>query len=78
MEMGDNLTRPDLADTLEVISKKGGVNAFYTGDLAQSIVKTVKDGGGILTMEDLGNYTVKMETPLSTQFGGKFICAPRK
>ena len=67
-----------MADTLEAIAKEGGADAFYTGDLAQSIVETVEDGGGILTMEDLGNYTVKMETPLSTQFEGKFICALRK
>lgn len=64
----NDIKRPKLANTLEHISKKGS-GGFYFGDIANSIVKTVTDHDGILTLEDLKNYTVKIREPLSTDYG---------
>lgn len=75
LKAGDNLTRPDLAETLEAIAL-GGADAFYSGPIAQSIVDTVSEEGGIITLQDLQNYTVKMEKPLETQFDGKTFYSP--
>ena len=68
---GDFIEFPELADTLEAISR-GGADAFYTdGRIAQSIVNTVNASGGIMTLEDLRIYTVKLEEPLRTQYNGR-------
>ncbi|PNH68135.1 hypothetical protein VD0001_g7600 [Verticillium dahliae] len=54
-------------DTLTTVAKKGA-SAFYTGDLAASFVKTVRDAGGIVTLEDLTAYRAEIREPLSTTF----------
>jgi len=44
--MGQNMTlkRPQLAKTLRAIAD-GGADAFYTGDIARSLVKDIQDAG---------------------------------
>ncbi|CAF3485941.1 unnamed protein product [Rotaria sp. Silwood1] len=54
---GDTIQQLKLARTLEIISEKGD-DAFYTGELADVIVKEIQDQGGIITKEDLSNYQV--------------------
>ena len=69
--VGDVVRHPQLADTLEAIAA-GGADAFYMdGRIAQSIVNTVNASGGIITLEDLQTYTVKMEQPVQTEYNGK-------
>ena len=53
------LTRPELADTLEVIANSGSADGFYSGKIAQSIVDAVQSFGGIITMADLQSYQPK-------------------
>ena len=62
-EVGDVITNPDLAKTLQLIAD-GGKDAFYTGDMAQAMVDAVADWGGNMTMEDLANYEVKVREPV--------------
>jgi len=38
---GTKITRPKLADTLDIIAEEGA-DAFYTGNIAQSIVNAVR------------------------------------
>ncbi len=67
---GDPVKRPLLAVTLETVATEG-VDAFYKdGKIAQSIVATANASDGIITLEDLETYEVKMEEPLKTQFHG--------
>jgi gamma-glutamyltranspeptidase/glutathione hydrolase/leukotriene-C4 hydrolase len=61
---GDTMKRPKLARTLEIIAEQGA-DAFYTGELADKIVKEVQDRGGIITKQDLADYTVDIEEALS-------------
>ena len=43
---------------------------FYKGDIAREIVRGVREDGGLFTMEDLANWKVKIEEPLSTTYKG--------
>lgn len=52
---GDLLVQEDLAKTLELIRDKGR-DGFYSGQVANLIVKEMKRGNGIITNADLENY----------------------
>ncbi|MEG1294104.1 MAG: gamma-glutamyltransferase [Clostridium sp.] len=67
--VGDTLKNPDLAKTLTMIRDKGS-DAFYKGEVAEAMVKAVTETGGILTMDDLANYDVKLRTPVSGNYRG--------
>lgn len=60
--LGDTMTRKRYADTLETIAKYGA-SAFYTGALANSTVQALKATGGIMTLEDMANYTALSRKP---------------
>lgn len=45
--VGDTMKWPNLARTLKVIAEKGD-DAFYTGDLADTIVKEIQDRGRLI------------------------------
>ena len=66
---GDELRLPDLGDTLEQIAL-GGAAVLYRGELAEAIVRTVADGGGNLTRDDLAAYRVVWRRPLRVSYGG--------
>ena len=65
---GDILKNQKLADTLKIIRDKP--EDFYTGDLAKEIVEDVTEAGGIITLDDLKNYTVAEREPLTTEING--------
>ncbi|NLF28858.1 MAG: gamma-glutamyltransferase [Clostridiales bacterium] len=75
-EIGSTLTNKDLAKTLQLIAD-GGRDAFYTGPVAQAFVDTVNKYGGVLTMQDMADYEVKVRTPVSSTYRGyTVISAP--
>ena len=43
---------------------------FYTGDIAEEIVRSTREQGGLFTMEDLAKWKVKIEEPLSVNYKG--------
>ncbi|HEU4628238.1 MAG TPA: gamma-glutamyltransferase [Gemmatimonadaceae bacterium] len=43
---------------------------FYRGDIARELVRGVQEDGGLITMEDLANWKVRIEEPLSTTYKG--------
>ena len=43
---------------------------FYRGDIGAEIVRGVQDAGGLFTTEDLANWQVHIEEPVSTSFKG--------
>ncbi|HEY9480473.1 MAG TPA: gamma-glutamyltransferase [Gemmatimonadaceae bacterium] len=43
---------------------------FYKGDIAREIVRGMREEGGLFTMEDLANWKVHIEEPLSTTYKG--------
>jgi gamma-glutamyltranspeptidase/glutathione hydrolase len=85
-EPGEIFRQADLAATLRKMveaeqnalkagrSRKEAIYAaydrFYKGDIAQEIVRGVREQGGLFTLEDLANWKVKIEEPLSTSYKG--------
>ncbi|KAJ3693674.1 hypothetical protein LUZ60_009154 [Juncus effusus] len=68
---------PRLADTLEEIAEKGP-DAFYKGSIAENFVKDVNNSGGIITMEDMKQYKVKISKAMEIDgiFGYKLLGMP--
>lgn len=67
--IGDIFKNPDYANTLRAI-EQGGIDAFYKGSIAQAIVDEVQRLGGILTMEDMANFTSVEREPIKTTYQG--------
>ncbi|WP_125141852.1 gamma-glutamyltransferase [Clostridium transplantifaecale] len=67
--VGDVIKNPDLAKTLSLI-RDNGPDAFYKGAMAEAMVKAVQESGGVLTLEDLANYDIKLRTPVSGTYRG--------
>ena len=53
--VGDTLLQKDLSSTLELI-KRHGRSGFYAGEIADKIVKTSIDLGGLISHQDLKEY----------------------
>jgi len=66
------LQQVDLANTLEQIATNGR-DGFYTGEVANKLVKSVQQDGGIWTLDDLKNYRVVEREPISFSFQGNNI-----
>ncbi|KAL9958185.1 hypothetical protein ACROYT_G035163 [Oculina patagonica] len=66
-KQGETLCMPKFARTLERI--RDFPEDFYYGELAKDIVQDIKDGGGIITLDDLKNYKVKFRRPISGTLG---------
>lgn len=62
-KQGDTLTQKELAKTLKLIRDKGR-EGFYSGETADNIVKEMKRGNGIISLEDLKNYESKWRDPI--------------
>jgi len=43
---------------------------FYKGDIAQELVRGVREDGGLFTMQDLANWKVHIEEPLHVSYKG--------
>jgi gamma-glutamyltranspeptidase/glutathione hydrolase len=85
-EAGEVFRQADLAATLrklveaEAAALKAGksradaiqaaYDRFYRGDIAQELVRGVRDDGGLFTTDDLARWQVKIEEPLSTNYKG--------
>jgi gamma-glutamyltranspeptidase / glutathione hydrolase len=68
-EMGDLLKQPDLARTLERIAERFS-KGFYQGETADLIVKEMQAHGGLVTLEDLREYSVYRRRPLVGTYRG--------
>jgi gamma-glutamyltranspeptidase/glutathione hydrolase len=66
---GDTLFQPELAATLKRI-QVNGMKGFYEGETAKLIVEEMKRGGGMITEEDLKNYTAVIRQPVVFDYKG--------
>ena len=85
-EAGEIFVQKDLAATLRKLvdaeqqalkagkSRKEAIYAaydrFYKGDIAHELVRGAREEGGLFTAEDLANWKVKIEEPVSTSYRG--------
>ncbi|WP_137132991.1 gamma-glutamyltransferase [Rhizobium sp. FY34] len=73
---GTVLKNPAYAQTLQAIAQ-GGANAFYTGPIAEGIVKTVREAKGnpgVLSLADLANYRIKEREPVCITYRALDVC----
>ncbi|MGK0238360.1 MAG: gamma-glutamyltranspeptidase/glutathione hydrolase [Candidatus Pelagisphaera sp.] len=89
-EPGEIFKQLDLLDTLGKLvdaeaeglkaglSRKEAIMAaydrFYRGDIASEIVRSAREQGGLFTMEDLADWSVKIEEPVVTRYKGIEVC----
>jgi gamma-glutamyltranspeptidase/glutathione hydrolase len=72
LRVGDRLRQPQLATTLELIARDGP-DAFYRGDIARRVVAASAANGGLLTMDDMAQYTAQELMPLHCTYRGYTI-----
>ncbi|MEI8074284.1 MAG: gamma-glutamyltransferase [Bacteroidota bacterium] len=65
--VGDTLIQKDLAATLKRI-QKDGAKGFYDGETAKLIVAEMQKGNGIISLDDLLNYTAKLRSPIEFDY----------
>jgi gamma-glutamyltranspeptidase/glutathione hydrolase len=58
------LIQKDLSKTLQRITKYG-LDGFYSGKIAELIVKEMKEGNGLITLKDLESYSPKLRAPIN-------------
>ncbi len=84
--VGEIFRQPDLEATLEKLveteraalaaglDRKAAIYAaydrFYRGDIAEEIVRSMREHGGLFTMEDLDRWQVRIERPVTTSYRG--------
>ncbi len=73
-EMGELLVQSDLGRTLERIQKQGAKD-FYEGETARILAKEMAANGGVITLEDLKNYSVRERKTLEGKYKGFHIIA---
>ncbi len=66
---GDTLVQPELAQTLTRI-RDNGAKGFYEGKTADLIIEEMKRGKGLISYDDLKNYTAKERTPMQFMYRG--------
>jgi gamma-glutamyltranspeptidase / glutathione hydrolase len=66
---GDRLVQADLAGVLSAIAEQGP-HGFYEGPVAEKLVKSIRDAGGIMTTEDLKSYQAILRAPLRGSYRG--------
>ena len=74
--VGTLIKNQPYSDTLKAIAS-GGADAFYKGDIAKRIVKTVqnaKGNPGRLSLEDLANYEIKQREPVCYRYRDHNVC----
>lgn len=66
--------RVDLAAILDTVASKG-ISEFYSGNWTREIVAAVKQNGGVLTEEDLKNYSTVLRKPAEINYQGHHVMA---
>ncbi len=70
---GDLLIQTDKAQTLETIAENP--QSFYTGKIAEAIATDMAKAGGLITLEDLKDYTPIWRQPICGKFREARVCA---
>jgi gamma-glutamyltranspeptidase/glutathione hydrolase len=72
LKEGDIFYCPEIVNTLDEIAKTRG-RSLYDGSLAKALIKTVQEGGGLITRQDLQDYKVVHRKPASVEYRGIHI-----
>lgn len=72
---GDVLIQDKLARSFRRVVE-GGKEVFYTGDLAKDIVSFMQAEGGLLTQQDLNDFSPEWFDPVTTNYHGFDVYSP--
>lgn len=61
--------QPALAQTLRTLAKRGA-EAFYQGEIAEHLVETLREQGGLHRVEDFAEFAPEYVEPISTGYRG--------
>ncbi|KAF5393357.1 hypothetical protein D9757_000549 [Collybiopsis confluens] len=75
LKQGDVIHRTNLSRTLSIIATEGP-EAFYKGPIADSLIRKIRATGGIMTQDDLDNYSVNVYTALEGSYLDKKLYVP--
>jgi gamma-glutamyltranspeptidase / glutathione hydrolase len=83
---GEIFRQPDLAATLRKLVEaeaaalargkdrreaiQAAYDRFYRGDIAEELVRSTREQGGLFTLEDLDRWRVRLEEPVRTDYRG--------
>jgi gamma-glutamyltranspeptidase/glutathione hydrolase len=66
---GEIFANPDMARAFRLLAEKGA-STFYTGEIAQAILKTSQHLGGTMTAQDLDSFSPEWVQPVSVDYRG--------
>ena len=66
-KVGGIFHNPDLAWSLEQIADDGR-DAYYKGEISKRILETIKRHGGVMTAQDLSEFSAEWVEPISTTY----------
>ncbi|KAH6806538.1 gamma-glutamyl transpeptidase 4 [Perilla frutescens var. frutescens] len=69
LKSGDKCYNVELGNSLHAVAEQGA-EAFYNGTVGERLIQDVRKAGGILTMEDLRNYEVRVTRAVSVNVMG--------
>jgi gamma-glutamyltranspeptidase / glutathione hydrolase len=69
LETGDRLDQPGLVRALEVLADEGPRSA-YDGTIAESLLELAHARGGLVTRDDLADYTARWSAPVTVPYAG--------
>ena len=72
---GEILVQKDLARTFRKVVE-GGAEVFYRGEIAQQIAQFCRENDGLITEQDLADFRVEWQEPISTSYKGYEIYCP--
>ena len=72
---GEILVQKDLARTFQKVVE-GGAEVFYRGEIAQQIAQFCRENDGLITEQDLADFRVEWQEPISTSYNGYEIFCP--
>lgn len=64
---GEVFRNPDLAWSLQQVAAHGS-EAFYKGEISKRILEAIKRHGGVMTPQDLAEYSAEWVEPISTTY----------
>ena len=66
-KVGDIFRNPDLAWSLQQIAQHGR-DAYYKGEISKRVLETIKRHGGVMTAQDMAEFSAEWAEPLSTTY----------
>jgi gamma-glutamyltranspeptidase/glutathione hydrolase len=67
--IGEVFRNPQLAGALQLLANNGEA-AFYRGPIGEAILKTSEKAGGLMSADDLAEFSAEWVTPIATTYRG--------